>query len=86
MSDTLHVVSLLIGCLVRGSQSVNGSVRAPDGHDIRLAQARGRFGESVEHPLQIEGGAAYHLEDFGGCRLLLEGLAQLLGPRLQLAE
>ena len=37
MCDTVHVVPLLIGCVVRGSEPVKGSIRAPDGHDIRLA-------------------------------------------------
>ena len=52
--------------------------RTPNGQVIRLAQTRSRFGERIEHSLQIESRATDHLEHVGGGRLLLQRLAQLV--------
>ena len=53
---------------------------------LGLAQPRRGFDEGIEHRLQIEGRAADDLEHVRGRGLLLERLAQLRGPRLDLVE
>jgi hypothetical protein len=45
---------------------------------VRLAEARCRLGQRIEHRLQIEGRAAYDLEHVGGGGLLLQRFAQLV--------
>src|SRR5262249_22955115 len=53
---------------------------------IRLAQARHRLDQRIEHGLQIEGGAADDLEHVGGGGLLLQRLTQFAIARLQLSK
>src|SRR5262249_18007896 len=45
---------------------------------VGAAKAAGRFNERLQHRLEIEGGAADHLEHVGGGGLLLERLPQLV--------
>src|SRR5262245_66022014 len=49
-----------------------------DRSHLRLAETGGRFYQSVEHDLKIEGRAADGFEDVGGGGLLSQGLAQLV--------
>ena len=58
------------------------AVRTDDTSHVRLAQACGGLGQSIEHRLQVEGRAADHLEHVGGGGLLLEGLGQLAAALL----
>ena len=51
---------------------------ARDGGHIRLAQARCRFDQCIEHRMQIESRAADDLEHVGGRGLLRQRLAQLV--------
>src|SRR5262249_9438242 len=53
---------------------------------VRLAKVRGGFDEGIEHGLQVESRAAYHLEDVCCRRLLLQRFPQVLGLRLDLVE
>ena len=45
---------------------------------VGLAQSGGRLDERLQHRLQVEGGAADHLEHVGGGGLLLQRFAQLV--------
>ena len=53
---------------------------------VGIAQATYRLGQRVQHLLQIERRAADHLQHIGGCSLLLERFAQILGARLDFFE
>src|SRR5262245_11276850 len=57
---------------------VSVALRSTYDDRVRLAKARRRFHECVEHRLQIEGRAADDLEHVGGGGLLLQRLAQLV--------
>src|SRR5262245_35523159 len=54
------------------------TLRSKDTCHLRFAQSGGGLDQRVEHRLQIEGGAADHLEHVGGGGLLLQRLAQLV--------
>ena len=60
--------------------------RLGDGALVSFAELDGRLHQRLKHSLQIERGAADHLEHVGGCGLLLQRLLQVLGPRLDLVE
>ena len=51
---------------------VRTAARPDDARHLRIAQMRRRFGQRVEHRLQVEGGTADHLEHVGGGGLLRE--------------
>src|SRR5215813_13091409 len=79
----LHVL------LVRGRIAVGGEMFenlahwARDGGHIRLAQARCRFDQCIEHRLQIESRAADDLEHVGGRGLLRQRFVQLARTRFE---
>ena len=51
---------------------------------VRLAEASGRFDQSVEHCFEIESGAADDLKHVGGGRLLPQRLGQFAGSLFEL--
>ena len=53
---------------------------------VDTAQSGGRFGQRVEHGLQIERGAADDLEHVGGRGLLFQRLGEIVGTLAQLVE
>ena len=56
----------------------NHSVPLPQSqmHVIDPANPRRALGDGIEHRLHVSGGAADDAEHLGGCRLMLQGLAQ----------
>src|ERR1700730_16096717 len=56
---------------------VSLALRSTYDHHVRLAQAGGRRHERIQHSLEIEGRAAYHLEHVGSGGLLLTCLVKL---------
>src|SRR5262249_43523272 len=54
--------------------------------EVGVTKAGSRFNERLQHRLEIEGRAADDLKHVGGGRLLLDGLAQRVRPRLPLLE
>ena len=80
MRQCLSRYSDLFGVIDRSSSRAEVSLvlAGEYGRHIRLAQARGRLDQRVEHRLQIERRAADDLEHVGGGGLLLQGFAQLV--------
>ena len=62
------------------------AVEAEDQRPFGLAEPDRVLGQRLEDRLEIEGGAADHLEQLAGRRLLLERDPQLAVARLQLGE
>ena len=52
------------------------SFSEPEHHVINPTNPRGALDDGVEHRLHVRGRAADDAEHFGGCRLMLQGLAQ----------
>ena len=68
---------------VGGEMFENLAHWARDGGHIRLAQARCRFDQCIEHRLQIESRAADDLEHVGGRGLLRQRFVQLARTRFE---
>ena len=62
------------------------SVRAKDGGVGRVAEAYGVLHDRVEHQLRVGVSAANHTKNFTRCRLLVEGLGQLMVVGLPFLE
>src|SRR4051794_35990844 len=73
------MVALSCGQPVGGSNRVSLTLTTPDDGSICAAQPCSRFGQGIEHSLQVEGGAADDLED-------VPGRGQLARPRFQLGR
>src|SRR5262245_16731954 len=65
---------------------VNLALAVYDEREIRIAQPRSRFGQCIQHRLQIEGRAADDLEHVAGRGLVFQRLLQVAGAVLQLIE
>src|SRR5262245_24741885 len=80
--STLHVLHVVLRKSVTGNHLISRPVVVALASEYErafgLAQSCRRFGQSVEHGLQIERGAADDLEHVGGRGLLLQGFAQLV--------
>ena len=65
--------------------AVHLAIAAVDRAVAGVAEAGGRFGEGVEHRLQIEGRAADDLQHVAGRGLVFERLLEVVGASLQFA-
>src|SRR5262249_21467295 len=74
----LEIVALLLRETIGGGERVGVACSPPDNGLICLAQSDRRLCQRIEYRLQIESGAADHLEHVGGGGLLLQRLAQFV--------
>ncbi|MBA7467261.1 hypothetical protein ES707_02475 [subsurface metagenome] len=72
--------------VVVGRVIVAAVVLECDRAHVGIAELRGGFRKRVQNRLEVEGRTADQLEHVGGCGLLLQRLAQLLGAGLHLVE
>src|SRR5262245_27523806 len=73
-----HVFLVLRRIAVTCRQAISLALAPEDESIVRLTQASRRLDECIEYRLQVERGAADHLEDVGGGGLLLQRFSQLV--------
>src|SRR5436190_24398265 len=74
----LRVFSIVGWKAVIGGVVISRVFLARDGGHVGLAQSRRRFGQRIQHGLEVKGRAADDLEYVGGGGLLLQRFAQLV--------
>src|SRR5262245_66274843 len=88
--STLHVLHVVLRKSVTGNQLISRPVVVGLASEYErafgLAQSCRRFGQSVEHGLQIECRAADDLEHVGGGGLLLERFTEVISALPQFLE
>src|SRR5262249_40691008 len=75
-----------LGDVAGGGHTEKLTVESEDQRSLPPTEPDGVLDYRFEHGLQVEGGAADHLEDFAGSRLPLQRFRQLAAARLQLLE
>src|SRR5262249_40140229 len=84
--DGLYILDDVRRIAVNRDQIVGISLLTRDGAHIRFAKVGRRFGERIEHGLQIEGRAADDLEHVGGGGLLLQRFREIVGALAQFVK
>jgi hypothetical protein len=67
--------------IIVGDQMDEFSIKAEDCAELAFTQPYGAFGDGIEYRLHVSRRAANGTKDFGGRRLLFQGLGQLTRPR-----
>jgi len=75
-----HVVDELLREAVGLGAKEHSGLLAGNGGLVGIAESGGGFYKRLQHRLEIEGRAADDLEHVGGCGLLLQRLAEVVGP------